>query len=650
MKRVSHSWVFSSCLGASCAALALAAGLVHPLAARTTTISAAARQAQPTAGAVAIVHARIVDGTGQAPFEGTVVVRNGRIAEVGPQVEPPADARVVEGRGKTLLPGFFDLHTHLLARASNPLAPDIAKQLASYLYCGVTSVVEMGSDPESYEPFRQLLASGALRGPHVSFAARFAVPGGHGAEAGRADLHTFQVVTPREAHAAMRQALSYRPDLIKVFTDGWRYGTEQNLASMEPETLTAIADDARAAQVPVFTHTVTVEGTRNAIKSGVNVLAHGIGDQDADPAVVQAFHDRDMTYVSTLSVFEPRDHRVNTPLLWDVVEPPMRERLDAPRTESGPGNVMQLLQARKIRWRHLLLNVKAMKAAGVRIGVGTDAGMPSAPHGWSTLLEMRLLVEAGLTPLEAITAGTANAAVALHVDADRGTIAAGKRADLVLVDGDPTRDIAELERVSTVFFDGVEVDRPALKTMMTSTGMTPLKPVLISEMLVDDFETADGRSRWGSLWMNATDAGAHTTRMVYGRALREPGNHALQIFARMSESEHPFARAWLALARGDLQPGDISRFVGIRFDARGEGQYRLTLPTRGVRDGRYYQATFTSAPAWGQVTVPFATLTQSGKGPGVPWTGTDVLELGFDIDRDPESTGWLEIDNLRLYR
>jgi hypothetical protein len=266
------------------------------------------------------------------------------------------------------------------------------------------------------------------------------------------------------------------------------------------------------------------------------------------------------------------------------------------------------------------------------------------------LLEMRLLVEAGLTPLEALTAATGTAAAALHVEADRGTIGAGKRADLVLVDGDPTRDVAELERISNVFFDGVEVDRPVLKTLMTSTDMTPLKPVLISDTLVDDFETADGRSRLGSLWMNATDAGPHPTRMVYGRALREPGNHALQMFARMSESEHPFARAWLAVTRGDLQPGDVSHFTGLRFDARGEGDYRITLPTRGVRDGRYYQARFSSAPAWGAVTVPFATLAQTGTGPGMPWTGTDVLEISFDIDREPASTGWLEIDNLRLYR
>jgi Complex I intermediate-associated protein 30 (CIA30) len=136
---------------------------------------------------------------------------------------------------------------------------------------------------------------------------------------------------------------------------------------------------------------------------------------------------------------------------------------------------------------------------------------------------------------------------------------------------------------------------------------------------------------------------------VFGRTLREPGNHALQVFARMSQSERPFARAWLALTRGDLQPVDVSGFTGVRFDARGEGRYRIALPTRGIRDGRYYHATFAGAPAWTPVTVPFATLEQTGKGPGVPWSGTDVLEIDFDINREPDTVGWLEIDNLRLY-
>jgi imidazolonepropionase-like amidohydrolase len=603
---------------------------------------------------VAIINVHIVDGTGKPPFDGGVLIHDGRIAEVGPHVQPSAGARVFDGGGKTLLPGLFDLHTHLTARASNPLAPDLAKQLAAYLYCGVTSVVEMGSDPESYEPFRQLLGSGTLRGPHVSFAARFAVPGGHGAEAGRADLHTFQVVTPRDAHVAMRQALSYHPDLIKVFADGWRYGTDQNLASMEPETLSAIAEDARAANIPVFTHTVTAERAHAAAESGVTTLAHGIGDTDAEAALARLIHDRDMTYVSTLSVYEPREHRVNTPLLWDVVEPAYRERLERarpepPTSERAKAKADSDLRARLVRWDHLLQNVKTMKAAGVRVSVGTDAGMPSAPHGWSTLLELRLLVEAGLTPLEVLTAATGQAAIALHVADDRGTIAKGKRADLVLIDGNPTRDIAAMEQIASVFFDGAEVNRVALKTMMTMQELTTVAPVAITNPLIDDFESIDGRSPRGSLWMNQTDAGAHTTRMVFGRELRESGNHALQVFAKMSESEHPFARVWLALARGDLQPADISHFTGLRFDVRGEGPYRVMLPTRAVRDGRYFGAAFTGSPAWTSVIVPFSTLQQSGNAHAT-WSGTDVLEIDFDIDREPGTVGWLEIDNVQLYQ
>jgi len=174
--------------------------------------------------------------------------------------------------------------------------------------------------------------------------------------------------------------------------------------------------------------------------------------------------------------------------------------------------------------------------------------------------------------------------------------------------------------------------------------------VTVTNPLLDDFETPDGRSQRGSLWMNATDAGAHPTRMVFGRELRETGNHALQVFAKMSESEHPFARVWLALARGDLQPADVSHFSGVQFDARGEGTYRVALPARAVRDGRYHHATFTGSPAWMPVTVPFATLKQSGTGPAVAWSGRDVLEIGFDIDREPGAVGWLEIDNLRLYQ
>ncbi len=628
--------------------------IVFALAGFATSPTAGARapSAAP-AGDVAILNVHIVDGTGRPPFDGAVLIHDGRIAEVGEHLRPPAGARVIDGAGKTLVPGLFDLHTHLTARASNPLTPDLAKQLAAYLYCGVTSVVEMGSDPESYEPFRQLLASGTLRGPHVSFAARFAVPGGHGAEAGRADMHTFQVVTPRDAHAAMRQALAYKPDLIKVFADGWRYGTEQNLASMEPETLSAIAEDARAANVPVFTHTVTAAGARAAAQSGVTVLAHGIGDKDADGPLTQLIHDRDMTYVSTLSVYEPREHRKPTPLLWDVIEPAYRERLEHARPEAiaTMSASAAVDSARQQRWAHLLQNVKTMKAAGVRVSVGTDAGMPSAPHGWSTLLELRLLVEAGLTPLDVLTAATGQAAVALHVADDRGTIAVGKLADLVLIDGDPTHDIAAMEHIASVFYDGGAVDRPALKVMMTSPELTTLAPVTITNPLIDDFESADGRSPLGSLWMNATDAGAHTTRMVFGRELRESGNgnHALQMFAKMSESEHPFARVWLALARGDLQPADISHFTGLRFDARGEGAYRLVLPTRGVRDGRYFAATFTGSPAWSSVTVPFSTL-KIGRGDTATWTGNDVLEIDFDVEREPGSVGWLEIDNVQLYQ
>lgn len=623
------------------------------LVAATAMLTAALAATSPRAAAdasFAIVNARIVDGTGAAPFDGTIVVRDGRIATVeratGPNAQPPAGLPTIDGQGRTVTPGLFDLHVHLFARASNPLTPDVAKHLAAYLYCGVTSIAELGTDPESFQPLREMLSAGRMQGPHVNFAARMAVPGGHGAEAGRADLHTALVVTERDAHAAIRRIAPYQPDLIKVFADGWRYDVDPNLPSMVPPTLAAIASDARTRHLPVFTHTVTAAGARDAAESGVTVLAHGIGDEDASDPLAKLLRDRDMTYVSTLSVYEPREHRQITPLLWKVLEPAARQRLERP----APAAAADTLTARQRRWAHLLKNVRTLRAAGVRIGVGTDAGMPSAPHGWSTLLELRLLVEGGLTPMEALTAATGQSAAALGVQADRGTIAPGQRADLLLVPGDPTTDVARMEQVERVFVDGREVDRPALEAMMTSPALSPLTPVAVSDPLIDDFEGDDDRSDRGARWMNQTEAGPHTTRMVYDRVQRAPRDHALRMSAHMSDDASPFARVWLALTRGSLQPVDIREFSGVRFDARGEGTYTFVATTRAVRDGRYFETTFRAEPVWMPIAIRFDRLAQPGKGSPTPWTGDDLLELAFELARDPGTGGWLEIDNVRFER
>jgi imidazolonepropionase-like amidohydrolase len=363
-----------------------------------------------------------------------VLIRGGAIEAVGANLQPPAGTRVIEAAGQTLLPGLFDLHTHLWASGVPRMPADWGRSLASYLAAGVTTVDDFSAYGEMFAPMRKLLDSATLAAPHVNIAARLSTPGGHGTEAGWGDFMTLTASTAEEAHARMKTALSYKPDVIKIFTDGWRYGTAPNLSSMNLETLAAMVSDAHAAGLKVLTHTVTLGGAKIAAAAGVDVLAHGIGDAPADDELIHLLKSKRTFYVSTLAVYEPRTGgiaeraRAMLPL---SLEP-------AARSSAEPA------PERRQRWQTLLANVNRLYAAGVPVACGTDAGMSGTYHGWATLHELELFVEAGLTPLEAIAAGTGVSARALGIK-DRGTIEPGKAADLVLVDGRPDEIISDVE-------------------------------------------------------------------------------------------------------------------------------------------------------------------------------------------------------------
>lgn len=646
---------------------------------------------------LAIVGATVVDGTGRAPFVGNVIVRDGRIAAVGERAAVPEGARVVRAEGRTVTPGLFDLHTHLPYSSAPRTSADWPKNLKAYLYAGVTSVVDFGTYPETFAPMRRLVSSGAVIAPRIHFAARMTTPGGHGAEGGRGDFFTLEVQTPREARSAVRRLLPYKPDVIKVFTDGWRYNTAPDMTSMNLETLTALVEEAHRNGVEVLTHTVTLNGAKTAARAGVDVIAHGIGDRPADEELVRLMREKGTTYVSTLAVYELRGRAILTPLLRATMEPaalaqidppltappPEGERVDAllPVDTSASANVSEReranVEARRARWTVLMRNVSLLKAGGVRFGAGTDAGVTGTHHGWATLRELRLLVAGGLTPLEAIRAATLESARALRVDAERGSIEAGKLADLVLFDGSPHRDIADVERVERVFLGGREIDRARLARDIASESLTPMEAARAVER-IDDFEggapqqqqrragtngddaTAEQhphqrgdmlRSRLGTLWVNSTDSGHDHSEVIFGRTLRRTGDHALSILARMSEVERPFVRLSVPLTEGAVVPADASQWRGVRFDARGDGgEYRLIVPTRGVRDSAHFQKTFRAGAKWRTVRIDFSSLAQGETRAPVVWTGRDLLMLSFEVSREPGAVGWLELDDLRFYK
>ncbi len=621
-------------------------------------VAALALSSASAADRTAMINALIVDGSGAEPFRGTVLINGDLIEAVGPDIPVPPAAHVIDAEGKTLIPGLFDLHTHLPYAAAWGLSGDWGKNLKAYLYCGVTTVVDFGSYPETFAPMRRLLDSGTVKGPRVHLAARIATPAGHGIEGGRGDFFTAVVTTPAEARAAVARLLPYRPDAVKVFTDGWRYGYAPEMTSMNEETLRSIVEASHHAGLRVMTHTVTVERSKIAARAGVDVIAHGAGDRPADQEWIDLLKANAVTYVPTLAVYHLRGSDLLTPLLRAVLDPAVREAAEPPLSPptlfsplvrpyqvSGNGNGT----ARSRRWRHLVDNNRKLKAGGVRFAAGTDAGVARAYHGWSTLRELRLLVHAGLTPLEAIAAATGNSARALRVDDKRGTITAGKFADLVLVAGSPHRDIADIENIERVFLAGEEIDRPALARAIQSVDPTPI-PARPVRPLIDDFEKPDRHSAIGTRWVNRTERGPNPSRSMFTRIRRENGARAVSITARMSHAQKPFVSADLPLRPGAVEPADASAYRGIEFEARGEGEYRFIVATRPIRDYDYYESRFEADAAWKLVRIAFEQLQQPKARRRVPWKGDDLTKLLFELRRAPGQAAWLELDNLSFYK
>lgn len=569
----------------------------------------------PAGKTVAIIGATVFDATGAAPYKANVVIRDGRIAEVGPNVKAPRGAQVIDAKGQALLPGFYDLHTHWTPGGSPSTTPQIA---SAYVSVGVTTVSDFHAPPEAYAVRRQWLST--LVTPHVNFAARMSTPGGHGAD--WADTATTKWVnTPEAARAAVRSLAPYKPDLIKAFTDGWRYGSAPDNTSMDEWTLSALVEEAHKADLKVFTHTVTVDRGEVAGRAKVDVITHSLQDRPLDAEALAILKAGGTADTPTLAVYEP-----------DKPGQPARDRND-------PKN-KQAFQ----KFDYALGNAKKLHDAGVTIALGTDAGMPGTPHGVATLHEMELLVRAGFTPSEALIAGTASSAKVMNQLSDRGTIEKGKRADLVLIKGEPWKAIGDVRNTDRVFIDGKLVFGPGAPPMTANQATTMTS--VPAKAQIDDFERADGRSSLDTLRTDNADGGMDRTVEVSQVIARGDQGKALSLSARMAMKAKPSAGVIIPLTRGSVQPVDASAFKGVRFEARGDGDYALGVNTAGGR----FAAPFSAGAAWKTVEVPFSALASaSERGAKGAWSSTKLTEVEFAGSRKGGEKLWLEIDNVTFY-
>jgi imidazolonepropionase-like amidohydrolase len=598
----------------------------------------AAAPAQPSR-ATLIRGAHVLDGTGAPAAQADVLITGDRITAVGPRLRAPRGARIVDGRGMTLLPGLHDLHTHL--RAPGFQAPDdLGKAYAGHLLHGVTTVNDFSVSGEMLAPIREMVGSGAVTAPDLRLAIRIGVPGGHGTEYGWGDFFTMQAATPRAAHLAMDRALPYRPDVIKVFADGWRYGRSPGLNRMNLPTLQAIVERAHAANIPVITHTVTLEGAKIAAAAGVDALGHGVGDFPVDDELIALMRANNTGYAPTMAVYEPQQNRAFAPAEWARLRPQERAREEARRAR--PAVPVPELEAR--RWTLLQENLRRLKAAGIRLGIGTDAGIGGVYQGSSAIREIRLFIEAGLTPAEALAAATSTSAAILRRH-DHGRIAPGQRAHLILVGGRPDQRIEHLYDVRRVWVGGREVALDPLRRLLASDEPTPL-PVRRMAGPIDTGAGQAGRTDLGTLPVETNEPGVDHSHLHHARRAGEPQH--LFLYARMGAAPQPFANLVLPLTPGGIHLADASGFTGIAFEARGTGRYALQLDTYGVDNRDPFSAPFSAQAASREVRIPFAAF--ASRDPAARLDLRRLRAVIVRLEAEPGGQATLELGNIRFYR
>jgi imidazolonepropionase-like amidohydrolase len=567
-----------------------------------------------------------------------VLIRGDRIVAVGPRLPRPRGARIVKARGLTLLPGLHDLHTHL--RSPGFGGPDdLGKAYAGHLVHGITSVNDFSVSGEMLEPIRQMTGSGQVVAPNLRLAIRLGVPGGHGTEYGWGDFFTLHAPNPGAAERAMATALPYRPDVIKVFADGWRYGRTADLNSMDVATLSAIVRRAHAANIPVITHTVTLQGAKVAASAGVDGLGHGIGDALVDDELISLMRARGTAYVPTMVVYEPQEDRAFLPAEWRKLRTPERAREEA--RIAAPREATPELEVR--RWTILKKNLRRLKAGGVRVGIGTDAGIGGVYQGSSAIREIRILTENGYTPAEALAAATSVSAGILRKADDHGRIAPGQRADLVLVGGRPDERIEDLYDVRRLWVSGRAIDLHPLRRLLESTEASPLP----SQRMTGPIDTGGGpagRTDLGTLPVETNESGVDHSQLRHQRG----PDGGLFLHARMGSAPQPFANLIVPLTRGAVHLADARNFQGIAFDARGTGRYALLLDVYGASSRAPFTAPFAAGAIRGEIRIPFTQFRSAD--PSARLDLARLRALVIRLDGEPGGTAALELANLRFYR
>jgi imidazolonepropionase-like amidohydrolase len=428
--------------------------------------SGAGRQAvaQLSVAPVLLRDVRVIDGTGAAPREHvSLLLRDGRIEQIGgAAMVAPKGVQVRDLAGKTVMPGIISAHSHLglLVDNAEPSAvgytrENVTASLRQYERFGVTTIMSLGLNRDLVYELRAEQREGKLDGATIFTAGRgIGVPNGAPPLPVAPD-QIYRPATVTEARADVDTLAEHRADIVKIWVDRLHGAAP----AMDPVIYKAVIDEAHKRGLRVAAHVYYLDDARRLVADGVDVLAHSVRDQVVDEAFVESVKQHHVWYIPTFTVDESafiyaqKPKFMSTDFFKVAAGPKLLAKFDAPGYAAKINGDPQTVGHEK-DFRTDQANLKKMFDGGVQVGFGTDSGaVVGRIAGFSEHRELELMVQAGLTPMQAITAATGQNAKLLHAE-DRGTIAVGKRADLLVLDGDPLVDIRNTKKIVAVYHDG----------------------------------------------------------------------------------------------------------------------------------------------------------------------------------------------------
>ena len=417
------------------------------------SLRVAAAQEKP----IAILHARMIDGLGGSPIEDAAVVLQGiKIAYAGSarQAKIPQGGQIIDAKGKTVMPGFADLHVHLQG-GWDGISVDLLgyqRYLNAMLYSGITTVMDTGD----YQPWilqlRQEAASGRLLSPRIYCT---------GAMIDAAD----------PAWPDLAYALASRTQIPELVERDKRAAVDliKGYANLSDRMLRRLVEQAHKEKIRVVIDQWERNGSPDLVQTGIDGFAHA-PTRKMTAEDIQVLHEQGVFVITTLTVEEYSARRrfvelkfLDEPLIADTTPPWFLTELRAEATRNLSDAEKIDAQKSGAGFDEMKRNVKKLLDAGVLLAAGTDGPYPGVFQGEALHHELELLVAAGMTPLQAIRLATFNAARLMHAEEEWGSLQAGRAANVVIVAGNPAEHISDTRKIETVILNGKILDRTSLK-------------------------------------------------------------------------------------------------------------------------------------------------------------------------------------------